>query len=214
MQVQASAPCGAAAAALESVLQRSQALTDRACSHSLQMVRDSGSCIAAVHLATVRSPGCLLPSDGAARESERAMVASIRRAFEDASAALHGANGANGAVATGAETAEPPIGYAAALADSLTGLGRVMHLIQDVMVLCVPWAAEAQALQHPALKALTAQLRETVTGMSSVVLTEPYLGQLTARLIACSEAKAWQARGSALGLLQCFWFRCALRAVV
>lgn len=71
----------------------------------------------------------------------------------------------------------------------------------------LPWLIDVQALAHPKLQPLQERARKVLVAAKYGIVA---VGRVPATLqilqSKCSSAP-WQARGGAVALLQCFWFR-------
>jgi hypothetical protein len=223
LQVQATQPCPAVSAALDTLLQRSQAVISSSAVHTLQVARATAARLAVVHLVSTRSPLPLLSGgSNAARAKEQIILEVFSDAFNFGRSAVMIANASStGEAPSGmegagrAETAleiEAPIGFAAAMASELALCGPGMHLLQDTLeqgLLCI---IEAQSLQDPGLKTLTQQLRAVALQLTGVLWRPAHVGAIAECIVDCLEMKNWQSRGAAVKLLQTLWYRCACRS--
>jgi hypothetical protein len=218
VQVQATHPCDPAARALSSLLARSHAMLPSALAHPLQAVRASGSQLLALCLAALLSPRPLLTGAAGAPAgcSGDALIGMVRDVVQRGADALAAADSAAppSDLGTPGNATEASIGSAAALAQALATTSALQPLVLDVLVdTVVPWVIDAQSLQSPDLQGLMLQLRSLVVAMKCIVPGVHCMPALLATLQEGAARPAWQARASALALLQVTWFRWAPRAL-
>jgi hypothetical protein len=104
---------------------------------------------------------------------------------------------------------ERAIGSATAVTSQLSSSRVLTPALHEVSLLALPWAIQAQSLQNAELKGLTSTIRGLIVHLKNYMFEASDLPRVLEIGLSALESSTWQARGSALSLLQCLWFRCA-----
>ena len=103
---------------------------------------------------------------------------------------------------------EATFGFAAAAVYALNGSMMLEPLLLDIAVPKLGWIIEAQGLENPDLQSTIKLLRQTWVGLKAPLLGRAEVPAVVDVAGRCIDSRAWQARGTAVGLLQVTWFRC------
>lgn len=228
MQLQGEKPTEILAKTILALLDRGRKLLAESVNHPLQPVRTVTAQLWPILMTAVSNFVALdlqPAQDSSVKDSLRQQLfATVQQIYANADDAVTAAcsagedvdeemeqNDSNGvAVVQGNEALQwdSRIGSATAVTSQLAASRLLMPGLHQLTLVALPWAIKAQTLQNAQLQGLTTTIRGLIVQLKNFMFEAKDVPVVLDAGLKALESSAWQARGSALSLLQVLWFRC------
>lgn len=227
MQLQGEKPTAMLAKTILTLLERGRKLLAESVSHPLQPVRTITAQLWPILMTAVSNFVALdldPVKDASLKESlKNKFFTTVQQIYADADDAVTAAcsageadddemqqNDNNDSAVVEANEAlqwDSRIGSATAVTSQLASARLLMPGLHQLALVALPWAIKAQTLQNAQLQGLTTTIRGLIVQLKNFMFEAKDVPLILDAGLKALESSAWQARGSALSLLQCLWFR-------